>query len=342
MMNKRIFLNVVGLAIFACTIVIATYSLPPGYESNSGPAKLAVLWQNILSDNNHSGSWFGFLDMSMLLLRSDWVTGHTLSDIMPDGRKKLIHTVGGIAKGKIVWTNTNKYTGMFKAANNVLIRLSTAQEASVSDGLTPAMAIKAFRDGVPSGNIIGMYELDGQPSLNFFEHNLCTHLADRPTLPLKLKLLGAKFKLQSSYPGCLGLSEFASFTETGSKVLSPSFPWALVFQVNPALTKSMSTNTNTDIAGALVRGVPQGTILYKIYAVPDPWSPNQLEELGYIQTTSPFRASAFGDLTVFFKHTFEEEDLTIRTDWADYFGDSTAQRWQTEGRAIYEPFLPAF
>jgi len=86
-MGKRMLLNAVGLAILACTLVIATFSLPAGYESQPGVAKLAVLWQNILADNNQSGSWYGFLDMAMLLLRSDWVTGHTYSDIMPDGRK---------------------------------------------------------------------------------------------------------------------------------------------------------------------------------------------------------------------------------------------------------------
>jgi len=329
------------VAIFACSFVIATYSLPPGYENNSAAAKLAVLWENILGDNNQSGSWYGMFDMAALLLRSDWVTGHTMSDILPDGRKKLIHTVGGVAKAKIVWTNPSKYSGMFKGANNVLVRLSTAQEAD-ADGLTPAIAIKALRDGIPSGNVIGMYELDGQKSLNIFEHNLCSHLAARPTLPAKLKILGLKFQIQSSYPGCLGLSEFASFTESGAKVLSPVFPWALVFQVNPALTTSMSSNTKFDIADALVHGVPQGSILYKIYAVPDPSTPSVLEYLGYIQTTSTFHASAFADLTLFFKHTFEEEDLNLRPQWAAYFGDKSAKRWETEGRAIYEPYLPAF
>jgi len=335
-------LNAVGLAILACTLVIATFSLLPNYESQTGVAKLAVLWQNILADNNQSGSWYGFLDMAMLLLRSDWVTGHTYSDIMPDGRKKLIHTVGAIAKGKIVWNgNANKYTGMFKGANNLLIRASTAQEPS-KDGITPAIAIKAMRDGIPSGNIIGMYELDGQPSLNFFDHNLCTHLAARPSFGLKLQLLGKKFQLQSQYPGCLGLSDFAKYTESGSNVVSPAFPWALLLQVNPAVRSLMSGNTNLNIADAIVHAVPSGTTLYKIYAVPDPRTPSVLEYLGDLQTTSPFRASAFGDLTLFFKHTFEEEDLTLHKDWADWFGDDNYNRWETEGRAIYEPYLPAF
>jgi len=340
-MGKRMLLNAVGLAILACTLVIATYSLPPGYESQTGAAKLAVLWQNILADNNHSGSWFGFLDMTMLLLRSDWVTGHTYSDIMPDGRKKLIHTVGAIAKGKIVWNGNNKYTGLFKAANNLLIRTSTAQEPN-ADGITPALAIKALRDGIPSGNIIGMYELDGQTSLNFFDHNLCTHLAARPSFGLKLQLLGKKFQLQSKYPGCLGVSDFAKFTESGASVVSPVFPWALMFQVNPAVRALMANNKDLNIADAIVHAVPSGTVLYKIYAVPDPKTPTVLEYLGTLQTTSPFRTSAFGDLTLFFKHTFEEEDLSLHPEWNNWFGDENYNRWDTEGQAIYTPYLPPF
>jgi hypothetical protein len=341
-MNKRFLLNCVGLAILACTVVLATYSLPPGYETQTASAKLAVLWQNILADNNQSGSWYGILDMALLLIRSDWVTGHTYSDIMPDGRKKLIHTVGAVAKAKIVWDGANtKYTGLFKAANNVLVRASTAQEPT-KDGITPALAIKALRDGVPSGNVIAMYELDGQSTLNFFEHNLCTHLAARPSFGLKLQILGKKFQLQSQYPGCLGLSDFASYTESGATVTSPVFPWALMLQVNPTVRSSMSSNKDLNIADSLVHGVPSGTILYKIYAVPDPSTPSTLEYLGYIQTTSGFRATAFGDLTLFFRHTFEEEDLNQRPAWASYFGDPNYNRWETEGRAIYEPYLPAF
>jgi len=345
-MNKLVLLkNAVGLAIIACTLVLATFSLPPGYESQSANAKQAVLWQNILADNNKSGSWYGFLDMALLLLRSDWVTGHTYSDIMPDGRKKLIHTVGSVAKAKIVWNGNNqKYTGMFKGANNLLVRASTAQEPT-TDGITPALAVKALRDGIPSGNVIFMYELDGQSSLNMFEHNLCSHLAARPSFPLKLQLLGTKFKLQSAYPGCLGMSDFASFTESGASVTSPVFPWALVLQVNPSVKALLSGNTNINIADSLVHAIPSGSVLYKIFAVADPanfQNDHSLEYLGYLQTTSGFRASAFGDLTLFFKHTFEEEDLNQRADWNSYFGDSSAKRWETEGRAIYEPYLPAW
>jgi len=255
--------------------------------------------------------------------------------------KKLIHTIGAVAKAKIVWVGNNKYTGMFKAANNVLLRASTAQEPN-SDGLTPAIAIKAMRDGIPSANIIGMYELDGQKGLNFFDHNMCSHLAARTSFGLQLQLLGKKFQLQSRYPGCLGMSDFAKYTESGVSVVSPVFPWALMYQVNPQVRSLMAGNTNLNVADAIVHAIPSGTILYKIYAVADPRYPSQLEYLGYIQTQSGFRTSIFGDLTLFFKHTFEEEDLAFNKDWSDWFGDTDYNRWETEGREIYEPYLPAF
>jgi hypothetical protein len=341
-MSKRALLHFIGLAIFACAVVIATFNLPTDYESNTAQAKLSILWQHVLGDNNKAGTWYGAFNMLGLFTRSDYVTGHSEMDVMPGGRYKLIHTVGGIAKATIVWgPNASKYTGLFQGAHNVLVRGSCATEPD-ANGLTPALAFKVFRDGMPSGNVIAMYELSGQTNLNFFENNLCNHVAARPDFGLKLQLLGAKFRLSSSWPGCLGLSEFASYTESGAKVLSPKFPWVLMLQPNPELTKKWEGNTNTDIPRVFIEKVPQGSVLYKIFGVKEISQPSQVEYLGYMQTTSAFRASEFGDLTVFYKHTFLEEDMNLRPDWQEYFDDPAYKRDQTEGREIYEKYLPAW
>jgi hypothetical protein len=339
--SKKALLYFTSLSIFACAVVVA-FSLPPGYEQNSAQAKLAYLWENVLADNNKSGTWYGMLTMLGLFTRSDWVTGHVQSDVMPNDRYKLIHTVGGIAKATIVWgPNASKYTGLFQGARNVLVRGSCAT-APDANGLTPALAFKVLRDGVPSGNVIAMYELSGQDNLNFFEKNLCTHLAARPDFPLKLQLLGRKFSLSSAWPACLGLSEFASYTESGTKVTNPQFPWVLMLQPNPVLTQKWAGNTNTDIPRQFINLVPQGSVLYKIFGVADPSIPSGVEYLGYLQTTSPFRASEFGDHTVFYKHTFMEEDFALRPQWQAYFDEPGKKRADTEGRAIYEPYLPAW
>jgi len=308
-------------------------------ESQQGHLKRDIAWQNVQSDNGQEGTWFGAFDMLGLFTRSDYVTGHSAQDTMPDGRYKLIHTVGAIAKAHIVW-NDNGYTGMFQGANDILVRASIAAESDGSS-ITPAIALKAFRDGVPSGNLIFMYELDGQTSLNFFDNVLCNRVAQRPDLPLKLQLLGKKFALQSAYPGSLGISEFSTTTETGYPVANPLFPYSILLQPNPDVTAKMSGNTDANIGEALTTTLDGTEVIYKIYAVPEPGA-TELQYLGYIELETPFATSAYADLTLFFKHTFIEEDFALRPDWQTWFSDPDAKHWETEGRAVYEGYLPPF
>jgi len=338
MANRTLFL--IGAIICAIIAVFAFTDLPKNYEQNKGTTKLSIIWSYILADNNQPGSWYGTLDMIALLLRSDWVTGHVYSDILPDGRKKLIHTVGVIAKAKFVWVNGIPYTGMFKGANNVLLRASTALAAE-TDHMAPGISIKAFRDGYPSANLIAMYELNGQKSLNFFENILCTRIAERPDLPFKLHLLGNKFKIQSSYPGSYGTSEFANHTQDGSWVGNkPVFPWALVFQPNPSLSNAMSGNKNIDIPSVLVDLINGTEVVYKVFAVPEPFWTGSLQYIGYMQLVSGFHKSKFSDMSLFFKHTFIEDDFSYRTDWPIAFGDKTKKQWEIEGQQVYGPMLP--
>jgi len=272
--------------------------------------------------------------MLALFTRSDWVTGHVFLDNMPEDRYKLIHTVGAIAKGTFVWNaDAAQYTGMFKSAKNILVRLSVAA-APDANSMTPAISVKALRDGMHSANIIGMHTLDGWGPLNWFQDLMCTHIPENPNLPLHLRLLGEKFKLQSDFPGQLGMSEFAAFTEDGKPVSSPKFPWALVFQPNPALKAKMDGNKDLDVGYVLTKLVAGNEILYKIWAPSGPLDTNPTY-IGYIQLQSTFLESEFSDLTLFFKHTFIEDDFALRKDWETTFRDPKAKRWETEGYARY-------
>jgi len=315
------------------------FSLPPNYELNKATAKQTILWNYVLADNGQPGTWYSVLIMPALFLRSDWVTGHIQLDTMPDDRYKLIHTVGAVAKAQFVWVD-NPYTGMFKSAKNLVMRLSAAAAPDATN-LTPALSIKALRDGIPSGNIIGMFELDGWTQLNYFQDMMCTHIADNPDLPTKFKLIGTKFKLQSSYPNLLGLSEFASFTESGAKVTSPIFPWVLIFQNNPALKAKMAGNTDLDVGHVLTQILNGHEVLYKVFAIDNPWS-TTATYLGYLQLTSSFRESKFADLTLFYKHTFIEDDLAFRPDWEKYYSDPKYNRWEKEGLRTYGKYIPAW
>lgn len=54
-----------------------------------------------------------------------------ISDEFPEGRYKLIHSVGGAASVKIDWNAAaSKYTGLFREANLGLIRLASATQPS--------------------------------------------------------------------------------------------------------------------------------------------------------------------------------------------------------------------
>jgi len=236
-----------------------------------------------------------------------------------------------------VWT-TNNYTGLFQTGKTIFVRASTALEAE-SGKSTPGISIKAFRDGVPSSNIIAMYELDGQDGYNYFLNVFCTRIAERPELSLKLRLLGKKFKFQSSFPGSLGLSEFAAVNQDGSNVDNPNYPWALLFQPNADLTKLMSNNQDPNIGAVLSNILNGNEVLYKVFAVDQPENVVPIY-IGYLRLESPFYQSKFSDHTLFFKHTFIEQDFERKPEWNTWFGDKAYKRWETMGRKIYEPYLP--
>jgi len=269
------------------------------------------------------------------------VTGNVAEDLMPDARKKLIHTVGAIAMAKFVWVNSYDYTGAFKKADNILIRFSTATAASDTEH-TPGLSIKVLRDKVPAGTFIAMYALDGHKGLNFFEKPMMNRVAEDPDLSLKLQMLGKKFLLASKrFAGSLGLSEVAEYNEDGSHVDNVKFPWGIAFQPNPDVSNKMKNNMNTDLPVAISRALNGDECLYKIYAVREP-RVVPLQYLGYIKLQSKSHPSAFADRQLFFKHTWVTKDFERRPDWDTWFSDSKAKRWETEGIKYYEPYLPAW
>lgn len=104
------------------------------------------------------------------------VTFDTVSDVMPAGRKKYIHSEGYVAKFQFVpnpdtWVYTSlprnttsllprslslwrlslsPYSGGFTGQTNGVVRFSFAAEPS-SSGIIPASAWKFLRDGVLGG-----------------------------------------------------------------------------------------------------------------------------------------------------------------------------------------------
>jgi hypothetical protein len=64
--------------------------------------------------------------------------------------------------------------------------------------MSPSIALKFMRNGVPSANLLAMHSLDGTTeSGDFFEKDLSNHVA-RP-VGMKAKMLAAKFIGATTY-----------------------------------------------------------------------------------------------------------------------------------------------
>ena len=83
------------------------------YRSLSASDKLDMLWSNIRADGT-SSDWFSALTMSQLFIESMCPVFHMEGDALEEGRKKLIHTVGAVAKVEWRSVGEHPYTGVFK------------------------------------------------------------------------------------------------------------------------------------------------------------------------------------------------------------------------------------
>eukprot|EP00455_Lapot_gusevi_P011497 TRINITY_DN152_c0_g1_i6.p1 TRINITY_DN152_c0_g1~~TRINITY_DN152_c0_g1_i6.p1 ORF type:complete len:350 (-),score=144.36 TRINITY_DN152_c0_g1_i6:74-1123(-) len=316
-----------------------------GFESQSAADKMQALWMKIMADGGQPATWWNALQLLELFTEDDTVTGTTFSDFMPDGRKKLIHSVGAIAQAKFVWTGHDYgYSGLFNhtvgSASIGFVRASSAVQPSAK-GITPGLSFKFFRDNVPSANFMAMYQLDGQTTLNFFANPLCNHVPIRPDLPFSVKALGKKFATVSSWPGLVGLSDWSLYRQDGNRDPNLRFPFALVFQPNPALTAKFNSTTSFDIPSYFPNSFQGNEVLYKVYAVPSPDN-SPLEFLGELRLASRFVASQFADRQLFFRHDFIERDFVYQPNWAQTFADPNVRRWEREGVLIYAPMLPPY
>ena len=79
-----------------------------------------------------------------------------------------------MAKARWVNLGGHPYTGVFKGADSVIVRASFSGEPGreAERGGAVGFAAKFLRDGVESGNFLGLEEVE---TLNFFENGFTTH-----------------------------------------------------------------------------------------------------------------------------------------------------------------------
>jgi hypothetical protein len=331
-----LFFAAIGVVVFAYTAENTLFGddccSGSKWQAHTAEYKVATLWEKII-ENVNSGSWPG-VKISLLFVESMDPTFDRVADDLPWDRSKVIHSVGNHAQ--IRWiANTavsSKYTGIIaKGGKFGIIRLSPAAEPEPDKGTDPAncdpqcgfvpgLGIKILRTGVLSGNIFSMYSLVGQPSFNFFRNNFTNHPAlSCDDIHGSTKLLFNKFKTASNWPTFVGLTQLALYDEDGNVADPPRFPYQLWLVPNANLTNAYpdapSSNPDKTLAAQLA-AIPVGTILYNVFALPNPW--DSAEFIGSLQTTSNFTTSNWGDRNMFLEHTRMEEDLLLHPDWKPY------------------------
>lgn len=192
----------------------------------------------------------------------------------------------------------------------------------------PAVAIKLLRgNGVESGNMLFLGCKVGQEEEDFFAHCLSTQITS--SMPTTLKPILHLFKKYSSNPLLLGNSNLCSYDAQGTMSTEFNFPYCLTLRprvqkvssdpnsLNEERTATTNHSKPTDSFLDGIVHLPVDTVLYDLYASPDPLSVTdgtKLQRIGRLVSTSEMILSPPND-GLFFRHQKKDEDFTLKPHW---------------------------
>jgi len=291
----------------------------PDYLALSAAEKQNLIWENVVADTS-SADWPSSLALGTIFLESMCPTLKQEGDQLPTSffgdRKKLIHSVGTVAKVKFVSNGNHPYTGIFQGANHGIARLSLAKEPSADElNTAPGIGLKFLRDGVDSANVVAMFGVNGQDSWNFFANDFSNHIAAAEGL--SLTLLANKFATATPYIQQVGLSDWGETGEDGELQSAVRFPYKLRLQPTGDITFN---DTYHGLFTDDLVSIPEGSLLYNVFAWDQPSELGGTEQLiGELVTTSPMVTSVWGDSSLFFRHQDMREDVDkYFPEWAEY------------------------
>jgi len=271
------------------------------------------------------------LTISSIFLESMETTFTSPGDIFSNGRKKLIHTVGVIAKTQFVATSNSPYTGIFKGSKNMLLRFSVAKQPDFTkvnapyDNFTPGISLKWLRDGQPSANLVAMFTTSGQHSWNPFANDFTNtfYIPDDSGTPLKL--LGLKFSTSTNYISSIGVKNIAAIDENGNSNFTPNYPFKLIFRPSAKAKANNFPDTFVESYMTQVQRMKAGDTIYEVFAIDQPGCAEI--KIGDINMVTDFTSSRWGDETLFFRHSkIDGEDAekgwAVYRDYFNVFGDT--------------------
>jgi len=302
-------------------LVLAQHQVKgPDYIALGAQEKQQLIWENVISDTS-SASWPSALSLGGIFLESMCPTFRQEGDQMASEwffstRTKYIHSVGNVAKVKFVSSGDHPYTGVFRGAKYGIARLSLAKEPSQDElNTAPGIALKFLRDGVDSANVVAMFGVAGQDSWNFFANDFSNHIP--PATGASLLALSKKFATATPYIQQVGLSDWGEVGQDGQPETDVKFPYKLRLQPTG---KIMFNDTYHGLFTDDLASIPQGSVLYKVFAWDKPSELGGTEQLiGKLKTTSPLVTSLWGDENLFFRHQDMRDDVEkYAPEWEQY------------------------
>ena len=278
-------------------------TLPTNYEGSSAEEKLAWLWERIMSERYAElpPNASGVESAKLLLVPHNRKTLEHVSDELPEGRKKLIHSIGSVARVRVRVLDSHGYTGLFARDAVGLLRMSDAN-GGVKD---PSCALKFTIDGQPSRNLFAnkaVIDDNERPHPLSLPLSSSTPDPEEVTLAVAEKAFDAAAKAveagrwRATYQPLFLLS---TLTQRGEAVERGQAPDRVDWHPSDAAREACPDKGDWRLGFA---EIPVGTVLYqlRVASVPEaesvPWAELVLE--------TPLVASRYGDQSLFFQHQF--------------------------------------
>lgn len=137
--------------------------------------KQQKIWERVIEDDE-SMPFISGEEIADFFTNDMNLTFDHLGDQMPEGRQKLVHPKGVVAKVAFIPQPNTMYTGMFKEAQEGVMRISDAMDVdpTLANHSSPSVGLKFLRDGMHAADTIGMVAQQGVPTFNFLKHRLST------------------------------------------------------------------------------------------------------------------------------------------------------------------------
>ncbi len=272
------------------------------------------------------------------------------SEVAPESHKRLTHRYGTFAQLKFVVEDAYKdrYTGLFKGADCIIARFSSAVSPESAKGrFTPGFAAKFFVDGnheslvlIAQQSFAGQgddYNWLARPLSNrmSFENNVLAGIPGFSRFFQTVqKFVGATAGIKIQDPRELSIDHLAAMTESGQRVEAPKSPQLLYLL--PGEVKAFPSemhdyrqdfiNLNSSMpkdAAAGLGKVTRGVRIADVYEadVFTTTPAKQGRRIGYFETKTIFVSSDAADRRVYFKHSIKPREAI------DYPSDFPKALW---------------